>query len=114
MLNLDGLNIEVTRGDTGSIRVSFIGEDIPEDGTIALVTVKKAADTEEIWRKEIQVENGSCLIPLTAESTMLDFGQYRWDLRLLYEDGSVYTPMAPAKYTISPVIGDAEAVAEDG
>ena len=107
MLNLDGLNIEVTRGDTGSIRITFIGEDIPEDGTIALVTVKKAADTEEIWSKRIEVENGGCVIPLTQESTTLDYGQYRWDLRLIYEDGAVYTPMPPAKYTITTVIGDA-------
>ena len=110
MMTLDGLNIEITRGDTGSLTITFTGEDIPEDGTIALVTVKKAAGGKMIWSKSLTVEGGACQIPLTTETTLLDYGQYKWDLRLIYEDGAVYTPMRPARYTISSAIGDEEAV----
>lgn len=115
MLELNGLNIEISKGDTGSIRVTFVGTDVPEDGTIALVSLKNATnDDEPIWEKAIQVVNSGCVIPLLHEDTSLPFGTYKWDLRLIYGDGGIYTPMKPAKFIVAERVGNAEAVTEDG
>ena len=109
MLDLKGLNIFVSKGDTGNITVTFTGEDTPPDNTIALVTVKKTADREEhIWEKELTVTNARVVIPLRTVDTDLAYGRYYWDLRLLYDNGDVYTPMKPAEFRVVETIGDVE------
>ena len=115
MMELNGLNIEISKGDTGSIRVTFTGQDVPEDGTIALVSVKSCANEEEpIWEKRIPVANAGCVIQLLHEDTSLPFGIYKWDLRLIYNDGGIYTPMKPAKFIVVERVGNAEVVMENG
>lgn len=108
MLELDELKISIHQGDTGTIGVTFTGNDIPEDGTIAKVSMQKTLDSEEpLWSKYLEIEDGSVTIPLFTEDSDYAYGTYFWCLRLLYADGDVYTPMKPQKFVILPAVGDA-------
>ena len=94
MLITDGLKISINRGDTGTITITFTGQDAPPDGTVALVTLQKTLDSEEtIWEKRIELANSRVTIMLLHEDTNLTRGRYLWCLRLLYENGDIYTPM---------------------
>lgn len=108
MLIVDGLKISISRGDTGTITVNFTGTDTPPDGTIALISLKKTIDSELIWEKKLPISNGSIVITLHSEDTAnLSRGQYFWCLRLLYENGDVYTPMEKLQeFNILPVAGE--------
>jgi len=109
MLSVDGLKIYISRGDTGSINVTFTGADAPDDTVVALVVLQKAGySSESIWEKRIPVSNAQIVIPFYIEDTNnLAYGEYAWILRLLYEDGSVYTPMERyEKFIIQPAGGD--------
>ena len=109
MLDVNKLKISISRGDTGSVTVTFTGEDTPDDSTIALVILQKTEDSEEtIWEKRVTIGNAQAVIPFRTEDTIdLPYGEYRWMLRLLYEDGSVYTPMEHyEKFIVCPAGGD--------
>lgn len=108
MLDTEKLQIEVSQGDTGVVTIHFTGDDAPADDVTALVTLKESVHCEKsIWEKEIQIENRQCVIILDAEDTNIMSGTYWWDVRLLYENGSIYTPMKPAKFIILNTVGDA-------
>lgn len=109
MLIVDGLKISISRGDTGSITVTFTGQDTPADGTVAQVTLQKTMDGDgPIWEKRLDVASGRVTIPFLSEDTVdLSRGRYCWCLRLLYENGDVYTPMdKPQVFEILPANGE--------
>lgn len=108
MLNTDNLKISISRGDTGTITITFTGQDAPPDGTVALVTLQKTLDSEEtIWEKRIQVENSRVTIMLLHDDTNHTRGKYLWCLRLLYANGDIYTPMeAPQTFEILAANGE--------
>ena len=107
MMNVDGQKIEISRGDTGAFTITFTGEDKPEDGCIAEISLKKTKTSETlIWEKKITVENDQVSVTLIQPDTDLPFGQYWWDVRIIFRDGTVYTPMEPASFKILEVIGD--------
>lgn len=108
MLNIDGDKIAVSRGDTGVFTVTFTGQDAPEDNCTILVSLKKTKDAEEvIWEKRLAVSNHMITVTLTSADTDQDYGQYWWDLRIIFRDGTIYTPMLPASFKVLEVIGDA-------
>ena len=108
MLNIDGDKIAVSRGDTGVFTVTFTGQDAPEDNCTVLVSLKKTKDAEEmIWEKRLAVSNHMITVTLTSDDTNQDYGQYWWDLRIKFRDGTIYTPMMPASFKVLEVIGDA-------
>ena len=109
MLNVDGLKISISRGDTGTITITFTGQDTPPNGTIALVTLQKTMDSEgPIWEKRLEISGGRVTIPFySADTVELSRGKYCWCLRLLYENGDVYTPMdKPQEFEILPASGE--------
>lgn len=107
MMNVDGQEIEISRGDTGAFTITFTGEDKPEDGCIAEISLKKTKTSETpIWEKKVTVENDQVSVILIQPDTDLPFGQYWWDVRIIFRDGTVYTPMKPASFKILEVIGD--------
>lgn len=108
MLEVNGLKISVSRGDTGSVTVTFTGQDTPPDGTIALVVLQKTMDCPEpIWEKRLTVLNGRVTIPFFSGDTNFLRGMYCWCLRLLYENGDVYTPMEkPQAFEILAASGE--------
>lgn len=109
MMNVDGQKIEITKGDTGAFTITFTGEDAPEDGCIVEVTLKKTKSSEEaIWEKKLTVISSTVSVTLLPMDTNLPFGQYWWDARIIFRDGSIYTPMLPASFKVLEVIGDGE------
>lgn len=108
MMNIDGQKISISRGDTGMFTITFTGDDAPEDNCTILVSLKKNRDSEEaIWKKRLTVNNYMVTVALNADDTDQPFGQYWWDARILYRDGTVYTPMSPASFKVLEVIGNA-------
>lgn len=109
MMNVDGQKIEITKGDTGAFTITFTGEDAPEDGCIVEVTLKKTKSSEKaIWEKKLTVISSTVSVTLLPMDTNLPFGQYWWDARIIFRDGSIYTPMLPASFKVLEVIGDGE------
>lgn len=109
MLNIDGQSIGITRGDTGQFTITFSGQDAPEDGCTILVSLKKTKTSDDvIWEKRYTISGGVIIVTITSEDTVnLSFGQYWWDARILYRDGTIYTPMNPASFKVLEVIGNA-------
>lgn len=107
MIEIDGDKIGVTKGDTGQFTISFTGTDAPTANDTILVSLKKTKTSENVlWEKRLRVNNSSVLVTLTQEDTNHPFGQYYWDARILYRDGTVYTPMDPASFKILEVVGN--------
>lgn len=110
MRKFDGLNIELTRGDSLQFKVTFSGRELPE-GTKALFTVKKSprSDTPTI-EKEIEIADNVIYVGLASENTDVSPRTYYWDIRVLIPQGDgtyeVKTPMEYAAFTIMEVIGD--------
>lgn len=109
MFNINGLDIEVTRGDTAALRYTFSGREIPY-GTDAIFTIKKKVRDEDfIVQKRVDASDGSATILLTSDDTNFDARTYYWDIRLQLprEDGGyeVQTPMEYAAFTILDVVG---------
>lgn len=108
MLNVEGNDIDITKGDTGQYTISFTGADKPEDGCVVLVSLKKTKTSQTpIWEKRLTVADDRVVVTLTSADTDIAFGQYWWDARILFRDGTIYTPMAPASFKVLEVIGDA-------
>lgn len=112
MYRFDGLDIELSRGDSIQFKVTIKGRELPE-GTTALFTVKRSANAEEaLIEKRLAVdEDGAVLVGLSSKDTDLSPRTYFWDMRVLLPlgDGSfeVRTPMEYAAFTILGVIGNA-------
>lgn len=107
MFNIDGHSIEITRGDTGGFTITFTGQDAPEDGSIVQVSLKKTKTSKDlIWEKKYVVsESQVTVIILQDDTNDLSFGEYWWDARILFRDGTVYTPMKCASFKVMEVIG---------
>ena len=110
MRRFDGLNIEVTRGDTLSFRVNITGRELPE-GTIGLFTIKqRPKDEVVVVEKRIPIVDGAISIILTSEDTDITAKTYYWDLRVLMPNGdgsfNVQTPMEYAAFTTLEAIGN--------
>ena len=110
MRRFDGLDIELTRGDTLRFKTTFAGRTLPA-GTIALFTVKKRTrDEEAVIEKRIDVLDNMIYVNLSSADTDVQPRTYYWDIRVLipYGDGTfeVKTPMDYAAFTILEVVGD--------
>lgn len=110
MRKFEGLNIELTRGDSTQFKVNFAGRTLPE-GALALFTVKKSPRSEEpVIEKRLAIADGSVNVGLSNADTDIQPRTYYWDIRVLIPIGDgtyeVRTPMEYAAFTILEVIGD--------
>lgn len=112
MRKFDGLDIELTRGDTLSFRVVFKGRVLP-DTAIALFTIKKRPKDDEpaIVEKRLSIKGNKSTVLLTSEDTeKVKPRLYYWDIRVLIpgDDGAyeVRTPMSYATFMLLEVVGD--------
>ena len=106
MLNVSGKDITISKGDTATISITLTG-DVPGNDTIALFTVRENVNTcNAKLEKRLGVHDGVIVLELTSKDTDLPFAAYVWDIRLLYENGDVYTPFKPAKFIVCEVVGD--------
>lgn len=106
MFKIEGTKIAISRGDTKSFTVTF-KNDVPPDGTIARVSMQKTISKDpNLWSKDIPVSGGAVTIDISSSDSNYPFGEYVWDLRLLYQDGNIYTPINPSPFIIKGVVGD--------
>lgn len=110
MVEINGYDIELTRGDSLFLRVNLSGRELPE-GTDAVFTVKKSVRSDEvILRKRFDAADEVVGIQLSSRETRLDPGVYVWDVRLRIpqEDGTfeVYTPMEYAAFVVVESVGE--------
>ena len=117
MLKIDGLKIFISRGDTGTLTLTFTGEDTPADGTVAKFALQRNRDSEQpLWEKELAISGGRARIPFLTSDSDYPRGTYYWGLRLFYENGDVYTPLEKLhEFNILPVsASSAETEEADG
>ena len=111
MYRFDGLDIELTRGDSVQFKVTVMGRELPEGSSAVFSVKKRPTDTDCVIEKKLMLsEGGVVLIGLSHEDTDIPAAMYWWDLRVLLPlgDGSfeVRTPMEYASFTIMEVIGN--------
>ncbi len=126
MFRVDGTTIELSRGDTGAVRIiaetdyefqdEYYGD--PTHGDRAVFTVKDAAGS--VVREKyfpIDENNGFNVIFLNSDTDTLQVGGYTWDVRYVLHpyydaqgrivDGDqVITPNAPMQITLLTVVGE--------
>lgn len=110
MRKFNGLDVELTRGDTLQFKVTFAKRELPL-GSIALFTIKKRTrDEEAIVEKRVPIENNVANIGLSSDDSNITPRTYYWDMRVLIPlgDGTydVKTPMEYAAFTILEVVGN--------
>ena len=104
--------IAISRGDSRIIPCRFRSASrAPEDGTIAVVTLKRDYnDNSRVWEKRYVIIGGKFNIQLTREDTNLKNDVvYYYDVQLRYPDGQQDTLIPPTEFKILGVVGDAEA-----
>lgn len=109
MYRINGYDVEITRGDSLTLRVLFSGRDLPE-GTDAVFTLKsRPRDSAHLLQKRFDASDGQAVLTLAPQETDLPPRTYYWDLRLqIPQDAGgyeVYTPMEYAAFTVLQAIG---------
>lgn len=110
MISIEGTRIAITRGDCQPFTITFTGEDVPEDGTEVLFTVKKSSGyPDPVIEKRIPIHDGMIEVEIrNADTKNLSFGEYEWDIRIpdLFGENEPYTPIYPQPFVIAKVIGN--------
>lgn len=109
MVEINGYDISLTRGDSLYLRVDLGGRDLPE-GAAAVFTIKKTVRSRScLVQKTFDASEETLGIQLAPSETDLPPGVYVWDVRLLIplDDGSfeVYTPMKYAAFAVLEAVG---------
>lgn len=100
----------ISKGDTAQIDLHF-GYDVPQNGTVCVMSLKEyTSRAAVIWEKEQTIEGGIVsFIIASSDTDNLASGDYKWDVRLYYIDGTVLTPFTPATFKILDVVGNIKA-----
>ena len=109
-MEIVGPDITISRGNAAGLTIHLRGEDVPPEGTIALISLKKTPEyNATIWQKRIPIHNNAIDVMFTHQDTDHEPGTYYWDVCILYNDGvSPWTLMkAPALFRIERVVGNA-------
>lgn len=114
MFTVNGTTIELHRGDTGTVGITFTGYDFGESDR-ALVSIARGG---EILRQEIhEMESNRIELVFTNSDTdSLEYGDYDWDIRLAVNpiygtDGAIIdgdgvgTPNDPMQIKLKVTIG---------
>ena len=105
MLDMCGLDMRISQGDTAVIHIVLENEQTLENA-LAVVTLKRnVGDRICLWEKRIEVENNQIELPLTKADTNLPARMYWWDIRLIMGD-AVQTPFGTHRFEVVEAIGD--------
>lgn len=111
-VNEETMDIAITRGDTGKVRVEVIVDDEhydPKPGDIVRFSLKKNVFSGEKYKHYVDPEpliekiipNDTLVLEIEPEDTKpYDFGLYAYNLELIWEDGTVDT-FVKAKFRIT-------------
>ena len=103
MLYILGNTIKLTRGDTAYITVSI--ENAVNDeyvmsamDTLTLSIKRRITDVDYILQKTITGENMFHIYP--EDTKNLRFGEYKYDIQLVTENGDVFTIVPPSSFVL--------------
>lgn len=107
MLTVEGNDIALTRGDSLTLALCFEGRTVPPTAR-ARFSVKRCPQEEApLIERTLPVTDSRALLRLAPSDTQaLPPRTYFWDVRLLYADGTVTTPMDYAAFEVLEVIGN--------
>ena len=98
--------IIITKGDTASFNITITDKDnkpVPMYlGDSVVLTVKKNAASEEVI--SIEAEEGSINL-LPSDTAELDAGVYVYDIKLLRNNGAVFTVVPINRFEITETVG---------
>lgn len=99
-MKVNGTNLEMVRGDSESIAVTFSNYD-PQPGDKVEMTVRRNVRSNAVIRKSVNHFSGrTAIISLAPEDTeRLDPGKYVYDVQLTY-GGAVKTIIPPSTFNI--------------
>ena len=105
MLEINGNEIYVTRGDTAVINLVLDNYEFV-DGDVVFFSVKKhKKDTSYVIQKTIvEFEGNIAKAKLLAEDTDIQEGDYWYDFQCNLADGRVDTVVTPSRFTIGEQI----------
>lgn len=99
MMNINGLDIELARGDAVSIDISFT-EDPPADGTTMLFSVNDYDGP--VISKTLEVKNGAAVLELDSRDTDIKEWTYSYGLYVQHTEINGYAPVTEAKFKVKP------------
>lgn len=95
-MNISGLNISMTRGDSEYLIVRCTADPFLSGDTITM-TVRDGADGDILFQKIVQdFTDGEARIDIEPSDTAsFDFGAYNYDIQLVRASGRVITLIPP-------------------
>lgn len=99
-MQVNGTNLQMVRGDTESISVTFSNY-TPKPGDIVEMTVRKNVKGIPVISKKVETfaDNKAIIDILPEDTERLDFGKYVYDIQLTYS-GAVKTIIKPSEFII--------------
>ena len=102
MLQVQGTNISMIRGDTGTIDVNISANGVPYqilDTDKIVFSVKKSYDTDA-YALQKTVESGKIKL-MHTDTNELSTGNYVWDMQITTTNGDVAT-IGPGRLNVLP------------
>lgn len=107
MYRFEGLDIEVTGGDSLVFAVRFDGRAVPVGSTAVFTVKKRLRERKTMIEKRYAVADNRVVVALGPGDTALAPGTYWWDMRVLSANGTeVRTPMAYAAFEVLEAVGN--------
>lgn len=110
-MKVDGTNLSIIRGDSGSITVSLTDNNdvkIPlVNGDTVYFTVKLNTGTDiKLIQKVVTVfSDGDAIIDIEpADTALLAYKSYKYDIQVVNASGKVTTVVAPSLFIVEPEI----------
>jgi hypothetical protein len=110
VMEINGKNIRLVRGDSDSITVQLSEGDTARPlvtGDIVYFTVKKSPyESAKVFQKIItEFVDGKAIIPITHDDTKdMEFKSYVYDIQITFADGTVKTIVPPSQFEIMPEV----------
>lgn len=109
MLDINGTDIEINKGNSAVFTITMTGDDVPADGTDILFVVRKSPHYEtDLICKHLTAESGVLTVRIDPEDMdLIPANTYYWNLIIQYDAGeSPWTISKKAlKFIILPEIG---------
>ena len=98
-------NIDMIRGDTYKVELTFDPEEFPVAGDLIELTVRPQPNAKKLIYKQVTefTSNEDNIVTITIDPVDTQYanpGNYHYDVSLTKEDGTVTTIVGPAYFTI--------------
>lgn len=109
MLDINGTDIEINKGNSAVFTITLTGDDVPDDGTVVQFVVKKSPHhAASVLTKTLSPDAGVLTVQLEPEDTEnLPVNTYFWNLIIQFDAGEAPWTISKRalKFTILPEIG---------